>query len=298
MSAGDFTQSLQARQNAGQARFFNPRTGQFAQPDTIIPGPTNPQAFNRYAYVLNNPVNFVDPTGHDPWWCGEDLDCIASKTKKTSLVSDSVLQGYTVKLNYYYLDGDQRITYSSLLGTKTKSGIVTADHATCPGYTSPFQCSIGPGNVADKEGVRISMSNNFEIDRAFGREVQFNSQSPNSMVGRDMGIITGDTLPLANHAPTASQNVIDGLTTGNLVQVVYQDSEGIIHVVNMPIGSTNHNDPDGHFADSILLIDQASVINQGDSGGGVYFGGEYIGAISGIINGAGAQQVVVTLFRP
>ncbi len=73
MRAGDFTQSLQLRQNAGKASIYNSRIGKFTQPDTIIPGAGNPQAFNRYAYVLNNPVNFVDPSGHVPIcldkWC-------------------------------------------------------------------------------------------------------------------------------------------------------------------------------------------------------------------------------------
>jgi hypothetical protein len=34
--------------------------------DNPVPsGPLNPQALNRYSYVLNNPLRYVDPTGHD-----------------------------------------------------------------------------------------------------------------------------------------------------------------------------------------------------------------------------------------
>jgi hypothetical protein len=49
------------------------------QPDTLIPDPSNPQAWNRYSYVRNNPVNFNDPAGHfecnDPYGCdGPDDD--------------------------------------------------------------------------------------------------------------------------------------------------------------------------------------------------------------------------------
>ncbi len=46
------------------ARFYSPRLGRFISPDTIVPSPGNPQAFNRYAYVINNPLFYIDPSGH------------------------------------------------------------------------------------------------------------------------------------------------------------------------------------------------------------------------------------------
>ncbi|MEI2692534.1 MAG: RHS repeat-associated core domain-containing protein [Anaerolineae bacterium] len=45
------------------ARYLDPQLGRFTQPDTIVPAPGNPQALNRYSYVLNNPLRYTDPTG-------------------------------------------------------------------------------------------------------------------------------------------------------------------------------------------------------------------------------------------
>ena len=46
------------------ARWYDPELGRFIQPDGVVPGPANPQALNRYSYGLNNPVKYVDPSGH------------------------------------------------------------------------------------------------------------------------------------------------------------------------------------------------------------------------------------------
>jgi len=48
------------------ARMYDPELGRFISPDTIIPDPGNPQDLNRYAYVRNNPLAYVDPSGHEP----------------------------------------------------------------------------------------------------------------------------------------------------------------------------------------------------------------------------------------
>jgi RHS repeat-associated protein len=46
-----------------RARYYDPAAGRFLQPDPLW-FPLSPQSLNRYAYVRNNPVNAVDPSGY------------------------------------------------------------------------------------------------------------------------------------------------------------------------------------------------------------------------------------------
>ncbi len=46
------------------ARLYDSVIGRFISADTFIPDPFNPQSFNRYSYVYNNPLRYIDPTGH------------------------------------------------------------------------------------------------------------------------------------------------------------------------------------------------------------------------------------------
>jgi hypothetical protein len=46
------------------ARVYDPAIGRFTAADPTIPGAMNGQAFNRYAYVLNNPLIYTDPNGY------------------------------------------------------------------------------------------------------------------------------------------------------------------------------------------------------------------------------------------
>jgi RHS repeat-associated protein len=45
------------------ARYHNPNIGRFMSPDPAGADPTDPQSWNRYAYVQNNPLKFADPNG-------------------------------------------------------------------------------------------------------------------------------------------------------------------------------------------------------------------------------------------
>ncbi|WP_083915660.1 RHS repeat-associated core domain-containing protein [Thiofilum flexile] len=46
------------------ARLYDPEIGRFISPDTFIQAPTQSQNYNRYVYVMNNPLKYTDPSGY------------------------------------------------------------------------------------------------------------------------------------------------------------------------------------------------------------------------------------------
>jgi hypothetical protein len=49
------------------ARYYDPGLGRWLSPDTIIPDPTNAQSLNRYSYVYNRPLVYIDDGGNFPF---------------------------------------------------------------------------------------------------------------------------------------------------------------------------------------------------------------------------------------
>ena len=45
-------------------RIYDPTLGRFLQADSHIQDPKNSQSYNRYSYVLNNPLSYTDPSGY------------------------------------------------------------------------------------------------------------------------------------------------------------------------------------------------------------------------------------------
>jgi RHS repeat-associated protein len=58
------------------ARWYSPSIGRFTSQDTYMGDMYSSQSLNRYSYVMNNPANMWDPTGHVPEWVGQEVHFI------------------------------------------------------------------------------------------------------------------------------------------------------------------------------------------------------------------------------
>ncbi len=64
------------------ARYYSSVQGRFTGYDPGKFTPADPQNLNRYAYVQNNPLKFIDPTGRDLYLHGSDADYIVSELER------------------------------------------------------------------------------------------------------------------------------------------------------------------------------------------------------------------------
>lgn len=60
-----------------RARYYNPGTGRFISRDSFAGRRSDPLSLNLYTYCHNNPIFYLDPTGHNAWtnFWNEFVDC-------------------------------------------------------------------------------------------------------------------------------------------------------------------------------------------------------------------------------
>ncbi len=96
------------------ARFYDGALGRFIQPDAIVPSPGDPQALNRYSYVLNNPLRYTDPTGH---FVDEDIPLLCHVCRTWDDVRAYYLRRYGSELGEmaYSLLKNPAVTFASIM---------------------------------------------------------------------------------------------------------------------------------------------------------------------------------------
>ncbi len=68
-----YERDIEADLDFAEARYYDFRHGRFTSVDPLLESgrPNNPQTWNRYIYVGNNPLNITDPTGLD-WYYNKE----------------------------------------------------------------------------------------------------------------------------------------------------------------------------------------------------------------------------------
>jgi RHS repeat-associated protein len=133
-------------------RYYASTMGRFLSPDPVIITPDrlkDPQQLNLYAYVANNPLRFIDPTG-------EILQCVGNADQQKQCFSD--LQ---------QISGDA----ANRLSMDAKTGVISFDTKDLDlgknegaalvndlvGSKNTYDFSIGPAVMTDKGPVRIDI---------------------------------------------------------------------------------------------------------------------------------------------
>jgi RHS repeat-associated protein len=90
-------------------RIYDSRLARFLQPDPFVQEPNNPQNFNRYTYVWNNPLNATDPSGYlgvkERQWLGAIITIVAIVTQQYYLAQYGVVAGSASFVAYYAATG-------------------------------------------------------------------------------------------------------------------------------------------------------------------------------------------------
>lgn len=90
-------------------RIYDPVMARFISPDPYIQDNTNFQNFNRYSYVFNNPVNYIDPSGYfiDKWvkeaWDGA-MNTLGRLTDAVTLIANGNIRDGLKSYGQFLID--------------------------------------------------------------------------------------------------------------------------------------------------------------------------------------------------
>jgi RHS repeat-associated protein len=127
------------------ARSMQARTGRMNQPDPLFGNAlVNPQRWNRYAYVVNNPLKMVDPTGME----GE----LVFRTEVIAHYADMASLALAATCGSCYVAGPEELGWGSGSGTSIDALALLNGGADGPGRAGGQRVRPSDGHQRDRAG--------------------------------------------------------------------------------------------------------------------------------------------------
>jgi RHS repeat-associated protein len=144
------------------ARYYLPELKRFISPDTIVPSAGNPQALNRFAYVINNPVKLSDPTGHFYEMDDAELQFLNKQNKKgpPGIVKSQapVIHKDQIKTSQEIADHPEWNSFEPLIEPLHNKGLGSAEVGM---LDESWEWAHGTHKVADMNAIRADLNTVF-----------------------------------------------------------------------------------------------------------------------------------------
>lgn len=147
-------------------RMYDPYTSMFLSPDNYIQAPDNSQSFNRYAYCLNNPLKYTDPSGE--FW---------------HIIAGAALGGIS-NLAFNWNNCDGLLEYVAAFAVGAGSGALTA---LTGGASAGVQLLAAAGTSAVTSGINNIIS---QTSDNFSGTVDWSSVGQNTAIGGVSGLFS------------------------------------------------------------------------------------------------------------
>ncbi|NNV55035.1 FG-GAP-like repeat-containing protein [Limnovirga soli] len=148
------------------ARVYNPVLGRFLTPDPYVQFPDNLQSMNRYAYVLNNPLSFTDPSGYF-------LNGLKGFLKKNASA--------VVSIGIMIATGGTGAIFSTVLGSSFLGAVASG---AAVGFGASFTSVLVNGgsiDIAFKAGIQGGVIGGITAGITYGVGKAFDTKTLNSM---------------------------------------------------------------------------------------------------------------------
>ena len=262
-----------------RARYYDSEVGRFNTPDTYLGDITNPQSLNRYAYVENNPVNLIDPSGHVPIVLVVGAIAVAAgkaygkyndeKAKKNEQNKKQTAYELSQK-STEYINTANEIEYAKSKGINVSITSRIKNYTSLPISNEEYERQRYLDNVYKAAGLTfdiIRLSTKYRNLCQNGKKLNKNNKIADGTVKVGKGLtliglipyVTGAALAEAGVATAANIPIVGGFTYGMAaggITAFTGFSEYAIGASDIVEGITGYNP----VRDSIMLGDEITYV--------------------------------------